>query len=265
MLLVANWKMNMTRAQIDDYVDVLSASAIWPTLEEAGIEIALAPSSVYLDHLVRVIRQKELPVRVIAQDVSTRTSGAFTGEVGVPNLLDIGVSGVILGHSERRRFFGETDEDVCDKADLCLRAGLMPIICFGESSSDRKSGKAFEVIKTQLQPVADRAGVLREDGVYTALFLAYEPIWAIGSGVVAGASDVCEVTAYGFDGFTWPERPKFLYGGSITADNIVEISACDKLSGFLVGSSWLDPKSLLRSAQKIASVIMEGSLSRREH
>lgn len=265
MLFVANWKMNMTRAQIDDYLDVLSDSIIWPALEEAGVEIALAPSSVYLDYLIRELQQKKLPVKVMAQDVSTRTSGAFTGEVGVPNLLDIGVSGVILGHSERRRFFGETSEGVCDKTDLCLRAGLTPIICFGESSADRKAGTAFDAIKTQLEPVADRTGVLRSDGVCTDFFLAYEPIWAIGSGVVAGVSDVCKITAFVLDGFHWPEEPKFLYGGSITSDNIVEISDCDKLSGFLVGSSWLDPKSLLHSAQKIISVVREGSLSKRVH
>ncbi len=265
MLLVANWKMNMTRSLIDDYLAILSHSNIWPELEDAEMEIALAPSSVYLEHVVTEVRRLELPIRVMAQNVSTKTSGAFTGEIGVPNLLDIGVTGVLIGHSERRRFFGETNDDVCDKMELCLRAGLRPIICFGESAQDRSGGKTIEAIRGQLQPVADRAARLWDDGVLTTLFLAYEPIWAIGSGAVANASDVCKVTSFGLEGFTWPEQPKFLYGGSITPDNILEITTCDKLSGFLVGSSWLDPKSLLHSSKKIISVIQQGDLSRKAH
>jgi triosephosphate isomerase len=251
MFLVANWKMNMTRASIDEYMVVLSESSIWGDLVGSGIRIGLAPSHVYLDYVVREIRNRDLPVMVLAQDVSTRTSGAFTGEVGIPNLLDVGVTGVVIGHSERRRFFHETDENVVVKTGLALSANMVPIVCFGESGIHRKRGKTFSVVKSQIEPVFEGIKKAREKGMGSPFYLAYEPVWAIGTGQNATPADIHEVTKYVSDEFSWPDPPAFLYGGSVSSDNIRILSSLEDLSGFLVGSAWLDPHALLHSADLV--------------
>ncbi len=251
MFLVANWKMNMTRALIDEYLDVLSESSIWGTLDGSRIRIGIAPSHVYLDHVVLGIQNRNLPIIVLAQDVSTRTSGAFTGEVGMPNLLDIGVKGVVIGHSERRRFFHETDENVVIKTDLSLSADMVPIVCFGESGSQRKRGKTFSVVKSQIEPVFKGVKKARERGITSPFYLAYEPVWAIGSGQNATPADIHEVAKYVSEEFSWPDPPAFLYGGSVSSDNIRSLSSLGDLSGFLVGSAWLDPHALLHSADLV--------------
>ncbi|MHB8423201.1 MAG: triose-phosphate isomerase [Leptospirales bacterium] len=251
MFLVANWKMNVTRSIIDGYLDVLASASMAVLLEKKGLSVAIAAPHIYLDYVSREVHRKFLPVQVIAQDVSTRTSGAFTGEVGVPNLLDIGVKGSLVGHSERRRFFRETDEDVVVKTGLCLNAGVIPIICFGESAHDRETGLTLETLKNQIAPVCEEIVRARDEGVYTPFYLAYEPVWAIGSGVNAGPDDIREVVSFVSEAFPWPDPPNCLYGGSVSLENIQDLASLEVLSGFLVGSSWLDPHVLLHSAELI--------------
>lgn len=236
---------------IDGYLDVLASSSMAVLLDKKGFSVAIAAPHIYLDYVNREVHRKLLPVQVIAQDVSTRTSGAFTGEVGVPNLLDIGVKGSLIGHSERRRFFRETDEDVVIKTGLCLSSGVIPLICFGESAHDRETGMTLEILKSQVGPVCEEIVRARDEGVYTPFYLAYEPVWAIGSGVNAGLDDIREVLSFVSGKFPWPEPPSCLYGGSVGLDNIRDLASSEVLSGFLVGSSWLDPHVLLHSAELI--------------
>lgn len=249
MFLVANWKMNMTRSLIDGYLDVLAGRPMSGLLERKRLSVALAAPHIYLDYVNREVHRRKLPVQIVAQDVSTRTSGAFTGEVGVPNLLDIGIKGSLIGHSERRRFFRETDEDVVAKTGLCLNGGVVPIICFGESRPDRENGVTLETLRSQLEPVCEEIVRAREEGIYTPFYLAYEPVWAIGSGVNAGLEDIQEVVTFVCEAFPWPDPPNCLYGGSVGLENIRELASSEFLSGFLVGSSWLDPNGLLNSAE----------------
>lgn len=251
MFLVANWKMNMTRDRIGDYLSVLDQKRLSGILEGSTLEVALAPTHVYLDFVSEEVRRRHLPVKVFAQDVSTRTEGAFTGEVGVRNIEDAGATGSILGHSERRRYFGETDAGVTIKTGLCLNAGIVPVVCFGESLEERNEGATLSVLRQQLACVADEVAVARKNGIDTPFFLAYEPVWAIGSGINASPDDIRNVLSAVADGFPWPEIPRFLYGGSVNLDNIGLLSGLKELSGFLVGGAWLDPDVFLESVKAL--------------
>lgn len=253
MLLVANWKMNMTRSRIAEYLSVLERSRLKDLLDQNGLSAVVVPSHVYLDYVVGEVTRRGLPIDVFAQDVSTRTSGAFTGEVGVPNLLDVGVKGSLLGHSERRRFFRETDEDVVLKAGLCLKSGLVTVICFGETREERRAGALREVVLRQLAPIANEIAVLRKDGIRTPFLLAYEPVWAIGTSENASPGEIEEVFSFVSSTLVWPETPQFLYGGSVNLDNVRILSALSELSGFLVGSAWIDPGTFLKSAEVIGN------------
>lgn len=255
MFLVANWKMNMTRTSIDQYLEALSESPAWSGLAASGIRVGLAPCHVYLEHVSREVRRRNLPVMVLAQDVSTRTSGAFTGEVGVPNVQDAGAGGVVIGHSERRRFFHETDETVVAKTRLVLEAGMTAIVCFGETAAEREKGETFSAVAGQVGPVVEGIRKAREHGFDGPVYLAYEPVWAIGSGRNATPADIGEVTNFVAEKFPWPEPPRFLYGGSVNADNIRVLSSLRDLSGFLVGSAWLDPRALLQSADLVRTSV----------
>jgi triosephosphate isomerase len=258
MFLVANWKMNMTRARIDEYLTVLEKSRLGEILSRRGLTAALAPTHVYLDHVSGEVTRRGIPVEVFSQDVSTRIHGAYTGEVGVSNLRDVGVKGTIIGHSERRQFFRETDEDVAIKTGLCLASSLVPVVCFGETLEERRTGVTHEVVKRQVASVVMEIALSRKNGISTPVFLAYEPVWAIGSGSNAQPREIAEVFSFLSDSFSWPEPPRFLYGGSVNLDNVAGLSTLPGLYGFLVGSAWLDPNVFLESAWIAGSGLADG-------
>ena len=260
MFLVANWKMNMTRSRIETYLSALERCGVGDLLKVEGLSAALAPSHVYLDYVSGEVKRRALPVEVFSQDVSTRIHGAFTGEVGAPNLRDVGASGAILGHSERRSFFRETDGDVAIKTGICLDNGLTPVVCVGETREERQGGSMREVLTRQIAPVAETIAVSRKKGIGTPFFLAYEPVWAIGTGANASNREIREVFSFLSDCVFWPDPPRFLYGGSVNLGNIRTLSTIPGLSGFLVGSAWLDPEAFLESA-KIVGSFCPGPLS----
>lgn len=234
-LIAGNWKMNMDRAG-----GVTLAKGI---AEKAGevsnVDLLVCPPSVYLLPVAEAVKGTKLAVG--GQNMSCQPSGAFTGEVSAAMLLDIGATYVILGHSERRHIFHETDKNVNDKTHAALKAGLTPIVCVGELLEDREAGKTAAVIKTQFE--GSLAGVTAEQIEKTVI--AYEPVWAIGTGKVATPEQAEEVHA---DLRTLlakqyndavAQKVRILYGGSVKASNAGELLGQPNIDGALVGGASL--------------------------
>jgi triosephosphate isomerase len=207
-----------------------------------GVDIAVCPPFPALGPVVEATRGSR--VRVYAQNMHQEAEGAFTGEVAAPMLVELGVQGVILGHSERRAMFGETDRALQQKVPAALAAGLVPILCVGETEEEREAGETERKLRHQVQE--DLARVENEQ--LGAVVIAYEPIWAIGTGRVA-SEEVCQdamafVRALVAD--RSPEqapRTRLLYGGSVTPENAGGILALADVDGALVGGASLEPDS----------------------
>jgi triosephosphate isomerase len=207
-----------------------------------GVEIAVCPSFLSLQALVDSARGSR--VAVYAQNMHQEREGAFTGEVSAPMLLDAGVQGVILGHSERREYFGETDKALAQKVPIALEAGLVPILCVGETEEEREAGDTERKLRHQVQE--DVAGVPEER--LGELVIAYEPIWAIGTGAVATPEQAQDAIAFvraliADRSPKQAERVRVLYGGSVNEGNAPELLALPDVDGALVGGASLDPRS----------------------
>lgn len=233
--VAANWKMNKTAAEADQFLD-----AFLPTQSADGAEVVLCPPWLALQRVAE--RAAGTPVRVAAQNMFYEDSGAFTGEVSAPMLLDIGVDGTILGHSERRQFFGETDEALARKVPRAIEAGLEPILCVGESQAERESDDTESVLSHQV--LTDLAETHTDD--LQKLVIAYEPVWAIGTGLTATpeqAQDACEFIRNLLRSRD-PEKAeqvRILYGGSVKPGNAGELLSLPDIDGALVGGAALDP------------------------
>lgn len=247
MLMVANWKMNMDRAAISNYLDVLSREERWSRWCSNGYRLVLSPPSVYLDFLACEVRKRELPFWVVGQNVCAHEKGAYTGEVSVDMLRDLGVSGVILGHSERRRLFGETDAHVAAKTALALSRELVPIVCFGETEAERLSKEHARVWERQIAPVWKEVLKARAAGSETPIYWAYEPVWAIGTGRTAAIDDIREVAGSLRETFGHDCSAGLLYGGSVTDESLSVLVEKGTVYGFLVGGAFLDSEAVLRA------------------
>ncbi len=186
-------------------------------------------------------------MRVCAQNVHEQESGAFTGEVSIPMLADLGVAGAIIGHSERRQLFGETDEALARKVPALLDAGMLAILCCGETEAERDAGETEDVLRRQLE--ADLAGV--GGGALGRVVIAYEPIWAIGTGRTATPEQAQEAIAFVRElvGAPAPDAAaamRILYGGSVKPANAAELFALPDVDGGLVGGASLDPAEFAR-------------------
>ena len=234
-ILAANWKMNKTVEEAEAFLN-----ALLPRLPGAGPEVVICPPYTALRAAVEACAGGS--VRVAAQNMHEEQSGAFTGEVSAPMLLELGVQGVILGHSERRQLFGETDEALARKVPAALAAGLEPILCVGESEAQRDADETAEVLTRQIE--TDLAEV--EGGRLAEVVIAYEPIWAIGTGRTATTEQAQEaialirerVAARDADA---AEGVRILYGGSVKPDNAAELISQPDVDGALVGGASLDP------------------------
>jgi triosephosphate isomerase len=232
--LAANWKMNKTVAEAAEFVD-----ALLPRIAATQCDVVICPSYLALSEVVE--RRRGTAVRVAAQNMHEEDSGAFTGEVSAPMLVELDVEAVVLGHSERRQYFNETDEALARKVPAALAADLEPILCVGESEAARDAGETEEVLERQLQ--ADLANV--ESADLERVIVAYEPIWAIGTGRTATAEQAQEACAFIRDvlrmrGAT-VDRVRILYGGSVKPDNAAELMSKPDVDGALVGGASLDP------------------------
>jgi triosephosphate isomerase len=233
-LIAGNWKMHKTEAQAESYIQ-----ALLPRLASVdGLDVALCVPFTDLRAMVDSARGSR--VEVYAQNMHQEAEGAFTGEVSPVMLSEIGVGGVVLGHSERREHFGETDGALSLKVPAALGAGLVPILCVGETEAERDGGETER--KLALQISDDLAGVA--DGRLAEVVIAYEPIWAIGTGRVASPEQAQEAIAFirALVGDRDPgaaERVRILYGGSVKPDNATELLALEDVDGALVGGASL--------------------------
>ncbi len=232
--IAANWKMHKTVAEAAQFVD-----ALLPRIAGTQSDVVICPPFLALGEVVE--RSRGSAVRVAAQNMHEAESGAFTGEVSAAMLGEIGVDAVILGHSERRQLFCETDEALARKVPVALAAGLEPILCVGETEEARDAGQTEAVLERQLQ--ADLAEVGSDD--LALVVVAYEPIWAIGTGRTATPEQAQEAIAFiremlGERGAA-SEEVRILYGGSVKPGNAAELLEMPEIDGALVGGASLDP------------------------
>jgi triosephosphate isomerase (TIM) len=247
LLIAANWKMNKTIEDAEAFLADFLPSAPGPS----GPKVVLCPSFLALKAAVEHCAQSA--VRVAAQNMHEAESGAYTGEVSALMLREIGVQGVILGHSERRQLFGETDEALARKVPAALEAGLEPILCVGETEGQRDAEETEAVLRQQLG--SDLHSV---DGpLLERVVIAYEPVWAIGTGRNATPEQAQEASSFirellrrRDDGAA--ERVRILYGGSVKTDNAAELLAQPDIDGGLVGGASLDPDQFLEICRAAA-------------
>lgn len=240
-LIVGNWKMNANHLEAIQMVQKLSYRLEKEDYER--VEVVVAPPFTSLRSVQLVIEQDRIPVLLGAQNVFWTDSGAYTGEVSPPMLAKMAVRHVIVGHSERREHFGETDEMVNKRAKAVIGAGMAAIVCVGETLDEREAGQAEEVVVGQLQGAL--RGLTVEDG--SSLAVAYEPVWAIGTGRTALPDDAGVIAGLVREqlrdrlGVDVGEHVRVLYGGSVNPGNIKDFMAKTNIDGALVGGASLDP------------------------
>ena len=236
LLFAANWKMNMTPEEAQAFINRFSAL----TRPVPGRDLWFFPPAVSIQPTVAGF-SKRSDIRVGAQDVHWEPKGAFTGAISIPLVQSVGGTGALVGHSERRHVFGEADQDTGKKVRALLASGLQPILCVGEKLSEREAGETAAVVVRQL-----RAGL---EGVTPAhlprVTIAYEPVWAIGTGRNATPEDAAQVhrvIRQEASELGTPGRMRVLYGGSVNKGNVLSLLEQKELDGVLVGGASLDPE-----------------------
>ena len=239
--LIANWKMHMLSASARAFCDVLLEDEAMAGTND--LHLGIAPPFTLTRQVADALRGRR--ISVFGQNAHEEPEGAFTGELSMAMLKDAGCSGVILGHSERRRYAGETNELLGRKVNAAWDLQLLPLLCVGESLEDREAERTFQVLKEQLSILDGKSG---------ALWIAYEPVWAIGTGRRADANQIQEA-----HGFIRAEllvrmgeaglRVPVLYGGSVTPETFPELLTIPNVAGSLVGGASLDPAKFIRMAK----------------
>ena len=242
-VVAANWKMHKSVAETRDFC----AQIVPRAGEVEGVELFVCPPFTSLAVAVEACR--ESPVRIAAQNMHFAPEGAYTGEVSAAMLKELGVDGVIVGHSERRRDFGETDESVARKLPAALEAGLVPILCVGETAEERDADETERVLRGQVE--ADLGEV--DEGRLRDVVIAYEPVWAIGTGRNATADQAAEAIDFIRSIVAVRDREasealRILYGGSVKLENSAELLGRGEVDGALVGGASLDPDDFLAIA-----------------
>ncbi len=236
-LIAGNWKMHKTVAEAEAFIQ-----ALLPRISSADADVGICPPYTALQAMVDSARGSR--VEVFAQNVHEADSGAFTGEVSPPMLLELDVDGSIVGHSERRQYFCETDRALQQKVPAILAAGLRPILCVGETEEEREKDETQRKLRNQVGEALAKV----EESRLADVVIAYEPIWAIGTGRVATPDQAQEAIAFvralvNDRSAEQAERIRILYGGSVNADNAAELLALPDVDGALVGGASLDPES----------------------
>jgi triosephosphate isomerase len=248
--IAGNWKMNKTIAEAEAFI----AALLPQVYDTEGVDVAICPSYLALQAMVDSARGSR--VGVYAQNMHFKDSGAYTGEVSAAMLTEIDVDGVVLGHSERREYFNETDRALQQKVPKALESGLVPILCVGETEDERERGDTERKLRHQVQEGLDKVPVERLPEVV----IAYEPVWAIGTGLTATADQAQEAVAFvralveGFDKAAG-QAVRILYGGSLKPDNAEELLGLPDVDGALVGGASLDPKDFSEIVQTAAKLV----------
>jgi triosephosphate isomerase len=238
-MMAANWKMNKLVGEAEEYLERLL-----PLISDAheGVDVAIFAPFTCLGTVVRMTR--DTPVVVGAQNFYFEDSGSFTGEVSAPMLKDIGARAVVIGHSERREIFGETDEAVARKAARAVGADLLPVICVGETKEERDAGEMWGKVSGQMRAVFEHLDAKQVDS--GAIVFAYEPIWAIGTGETATPEDAQDAIGQIRDllrelsGEEFAGDVRILYGGSVKPENVGDIMAQQDVDGGLIGGASLE-------------------------
>ena len=265
VLIAGNWKMNYGPKEAVDFITELKTqwtSEIKPAtsnfFQTRQIRACLFVPAVSLVPAIQALDL--LPVSIGAQNAHWEKVGAFTGELSGPMLKEIGVDTVLIGHSERRLYFGETDESARLRAESLLEQGLQVVLCIGETRAEREAGNTQTVLTRQLDAILPEPDCLLASYLDGRLVIAYEPIWAIGTGLTATPDQAEEahqiIRKYLWDHFGMEAsgRTPLLYGGSVTAENILSLLRCANVDGALVGGSSLKPGTFLSLLQAAGSV-----------
>jgi len=248
-LVVGNWKMNGTRAAARELAQSVRDGLKRPR----GVDVVICPPFTALASVAEVLAGSAIAVG--AQNCHWEPEGAFTGEISAPMLSELGCRFVLLGHSERRHILHETDEEINKKVGAALRFGLTPLLCVGETAEERRQGLTFTVVEGQLR--AGLAGLSREE--IGRCLLAYEPVWAIGTGVTATPAQAAEVHGYlrglvsELGSKELAPTVRILYGGSVKADNAASVTQEPDIDGVLVGGASLIAQSFIAIARKSAA------------
>jgi len=246
ILLAGNWKMHGSKAMVGTLLEGLLAAPVRDTLD-----LAVFPPFPYLAQAQALLSGS--PIAWGAQNLNPVAQGAHTGEVSASMLLDFGCHYVLVGHSERRTLYGESDEDVAARFAAALEAGLEPILCIGETLQEREDGRTEAVVDRQLQAVIDRCGV---EGFRRAT-VAYEPVWAIGTGRTATPDQAQRVHAFIRGKFASRDdiiagQLRILYGGSVNGSNAADLFAREDIDGGLVGGASLKAEDFLAIRDAVA-------------
>jgi len=242
-MIAGNWKMNLTLAEAAQLVKAVANG----TKGLAGVEVLVAPPFTTLVRVKEAIGKA--PILLAGQNMHWEAQGAFTGEVSASMLVDAGCTHVILGHSERRTLFGETDVIVDRKAASAVKKGLIPIVCIGETLEEREKGLTFQIIERQLS--LSLKSFREGKSLPLTTILAYEPVWAIGTGRTATPEQAQEVHQFIRQWLKAPfgertaETVRILYGGSVKPDNVRDLMSKPDIDGALVGGASLKPESFL--------------------
>jgi triosephosphate isomerase (TIM) len=241
-LISGNWKMYKTGPEAVAFINALKNAVA----DASEVDIMVAPPFTALNQVAEAAAGTSIGVG--AQNLHWESEGAYTGEISAQMLNAAGCQYVIIGHSERRQYFGETDQEINRKIDAAAKAGLIPVFCIGETESQRDAGETFSVLDKQVKNGLE--GLFSEN--LKSLIVAYEPVWAIGTGKTATKEQAQEVHAYLRNGFSEMYGPEFaqglriLYGGSVKPSNVKDLMAMEDIDGALVGGASLDPDSFSR-------------------
>lgn len=241
-IIAGNWKMNKVLSEAEQFIDAVKGQV--PSEEQ--VDAVICAPSLFLHALVE--KTKGTGVKVGAQNMHHEESGAFTGEVSPKMLKDLGVDYVVIGHSERRELFGETDEGVNQKTHAAFKYGLSPIVCVGETLEERESDQTTTIVESQVKKALEG---LTEDQVKETV-IAYEPIWAIGTGKTASSEDANEVCTHirrvvkDLVSPSASEATRIQYGGSVKPANVDELLSQSDIDGALVGGASLEADSFLK-------------------
>ena len=245
-IVAGNWKMNNNKTETEALIAALSAKGSF-----SGVAVKIAPTSIHLAHAVKAL--SDSAIEVIGQNMHQAENGAYTGEISASMLQSVGVNSVILGHSERRAYFNETDEALAEKVSTAVTHDMEVVFCFGEELQDRKAERHFEVVERQL-----RKGLFHlEAAAWKTIVLAYEPVWAIGTGETASPEQAQEMHAFirslieKVYGEAVADNVSILYGGSVKPANAQEIFSKPDVDGGLIGGAALNADDFFAIVQSI--------------